>query len=70
MGNPGYQCPKCRNTEYEAGQFRAAGGFWTKVFDVQNRKFTTVTCSRCRYTEIYQADSSTLGSIFDFLANQ
>jgi len=52
---------------YETGEMRAAGGFWSKIFDVQGRRFSTVTCERCRYTEIYQADSSKLGSIFDFL---
>ncbi|HHS14274.1 MAG TPA: GTP-binding protein [bacterium] len=61
-----YRCAKCGNTQYETGEFRATGGFWTKVFDVQNKRFSTVTCSQCRYTEIYQADSSALGNIFDF----
>ena len=60
-----YNCPKCQNTQYETGQLRAAGGFWTKVFNVQSKKFTTVTCSNCRYTEMYHADSSKLGNIFD-----
>ena len=46
--------------------FRATGGIFARLFDVQNRKFTTVTCERCRYTEIYKAESSTLGNIFDF----
>ncbi|MFC1477210.1 zinc ribbon domain-containing protein [candidate division KSB1 bacterium] len=61
-----YQCPKCANTDYKLGEFRAAGGFVSKVFDVQNKKFTTVTCSQCTYTEIFQAESSMLGNIFDF----
>ena len=65
MNASGYQCPKCGGTEYETGEFRATGGFLSKLFDVQSRKFTTVTCTRCKYTEIYQADSSTLGNIFD-----
>lgn len=60
-----FRCPKCSNTEYELGEIRAAGGFWSKVFDVQGRKFTTVTCKRCKYTEIYKAESSMLGNIFD-----
>jgi predicted nucleic-acid-binding Zn-ribbon protein len=45
---------------------RATGGILTKVFDIQSKRFTTVTCERCRYTEIYKADSSMLGNIFDF----
>lgn len=61
-----YRCPKCEGTDYEVGQFRATGGIVTKIFDVQSRRFTTVTCERCRYTEMYKADSSMLGNIFDF----
>ncbi len=64
-----YQCPKCHNHEYDADVFRATGGGFAKLFDVQNRKFTTVTCTRCKYTEIYKADSSALGNIFDFFVS-
>jgi predicted nucleic-acid-binding Zn-ribbon protein len=48
---------------------RAAGGFWHKIFDMQNRKFSSVTCNRCHYTEFYAADSSKLGNIFDLFTN-
>ncbi len=64
-----YTCPKCQNSDYEVSEFRATGGFWSKVFDVQSKRFTTVTCQRCKYTEIYKADSSTLGNIFDLFTN-
>lgn len=64
-----YKFPKCSGSEYDVGEFRAAGGFFTKVFDVQSKRYTTVTCRRCRYTEIYQADSSALGNIFDLFTN-
>ncbi|MBN1212591.1 MAG: GTP-binding protein, partial [candidate division Zixibacteria bacterium] len=33
-----YRCPKCGNNTYELGEIRAAGGFWSKIFDVQGRK--------------------------------
>jgi len=66
MPDLNYRCPKCQSTEYETSQLRAAGGFLTKLFDIQSKRFTTVTCARCRYTELYQADSSMLGNIFDF----
>jgi len=39
-----YTCPKCKNTNYDIGEFRAAGGFLSKIFDVQSKRFTTVTC--------------------------
>lgn len=67
--NPNYTCPKCNFNRCEVGEIRAAGGFWSKIFDVQGKKFTTVTCARCSYTEFFKGDSSTLGNIFDFFTN-
>ena len=64
-----YTCPKCKNTNYDIGEFRAAGGFLSKIFDVQSKRFTTVTCRNCQYTEIYRASSSMLGNIFDLFTN-
>lgn len=61
-----YRCPKCESIEYETKELRGAGGFWTKVFDIQSSRFTAVICERCRYTELFHADSSMLGNIFDF----
>ena len=60
-----YACPKCGGTRYELGEIRAAGGFWSKIFDIQGQRFSTVICGYCRYTEIYHADQSKLGNIFD-----
>ena len=62
-----YSCVKCSGTDYETGQLRAAGGFWSKIFDIQSRKLTTVSCTKCGYTELYKGDSSMLGNVFDFL---
>lgn len=65
--NNNWKCPKCSNTNYETDLFQATGGTFAKLFDIQNKKFTTVTCTRCKFTEIYKASSSELGNIFDFL---
>ena len=64
-----YRCPKRDHTEYETGELRGAGGFWSKIFDVQGARFSRVTCGRCRYTEFFHADSSLLGNIFDLFTN-
>ncbi len=64
-----YTCPKCKNTNYDIGEFRATGAFLSKIFDVQSKRFTTVTCKNCQYTEIYRASSSMLGNIFDLFTN-
>jgi predicted nucleic-acid-binding Zn-ribbon protein len=69
MADFNFTCVKCGDTNYELGEIRTTGGFISKILDVQNKKFTTVTCRRCRYTEIYQADTSMLGNIFDFFTS-
>ena len=64
-----YTCPKCGGTGYRTSEFRATGSFLAKVFDVQGKKFSTVSCERCRYTELYAAESSMLGNIFDLFTD-
>ncbi len=61
-----YVCPKCGNRDYELDAFAATGGGFAKIFDVQNKKYTTVTCRQCKYTEIYKGSTSTLGNVLDF----
>lgn len=69
MQHENWYCPKCQNREFETDQFAATGGALTKFFNIQNKKFTTVSCSQCKYTEIYKADTSTLGNVLDFFGN-
>ena len=69
MQHSKWKCPKCANMSFETDRFRATGGGFAKIFDVQNKKFTTVSCTRCKYTEIYKAETSALGNIFDFFTN-
>ena len=69
MKHTKWSCPKCGNVDFETDEFRATGGFLAKIFDVQNKRFSTVTCSHCSYTEIYRTNSSTLGNVFDFFTN-
>ena len=49
----------CIITENETG----------KIFDIQNKKFTTISCGRCGYTELYKATSSTGWNILDLFTN-
>ena len=66
MDNLNYKCPKCGNRTYQTDEFRATGGIFSKIFDVQNKKYSAVTCDKCGFTEFYKRDSSTLGNVFDF----
>ena len=69
MQHENWQCPKCNFREFETDKFAATGGGLTKFFNIQNKKYTTVTCTQCKYTEIYKADTSTLGNVLDFFGN-
>ncbi len=69
MQHENWHCPKCGNHEFEAGQFAATGGGASKFFNIQNKKFATVTCTQCKYTEIYKTDTSTLSNVLDFFGN-
>jgi len=64
-----YVCAKCGNASFESEEIRTTGGRFSKIFDVQNKKFTAVSCTRCGYTELYKGKTSTIGNIFDFITN-
>jgi len=64
-----YVCPKCGNRQYEVDEMRATGGAFAKIFDVQNKKFTTISCTQCGYTELYKRTTSTFGNVIDFFTN-
>ena len=63
----GYICPKCGCRTYEHDQFQATGGNFAKLFDIQNKKFYTITCTRCGYTELYKEMSDGAMDVLDFL---
>ena len=69
MNNTQYVCPKCGCTSYEQDQFQATGDNLPKVFNVQNKRFYTVTCTSCGYTELYKGQTNTGMNILDFLMN-
>lgn len=70
MNQANYKCPKCGSTQYETGEMRATGSFWTKLFNVQNLTFITITCNACGYTELYKKTGDrTLENILDFFSN-
>jgi uncharacterized protein len=69
MNQKKYTCPKCGNKNYEIDEFRAVGGMFSKLFNVQNKKFTTISCTHCGYTDIFKKTTSTAGNIVDFFFN-
>jgi len=65
-----YQCPKCGGKKVEADEIRTTGAGFTKFFNIQNRRFTAVSCSNCGYTEFYKkTHSSGASNVLDFITN-
>ena len=65
MEKKNYDCPKCGCKKYESDHFKATGGNFAKMFDVQNKKFITISCKECGYTELYKSKGGL--NILDFL---
>lgn len=66
MSNQQWNCPKCGCNDFEQDQFQATGGTFAKLFDIQNKKFVTVSCIRCGYTEIYKRATDDAMNVLDF----
>ncbi|MFK4568156.1 zinc ribbon domain-containing protein [Enterococcus sp. UD-01] len=62
-----YVCEKCGNMHYVSDQFQATGGNFAKIFDVQNKKFITISCTKCGFTELYRSQTSDGWNVLDFL---
>ncbi len=60
-----FKCLRCGHSECEVGEIHVAGSVLSKVFDVEGTKFSSVTCGRCKHTELFRTDRSMLGNIFD-----
>ena len=70
MNQRSYVCPKCGGRKAEIDQIRTTGAGFTRYFNIQNRKFTAVSCSHCGFTEFYSGHrASGASSILDFLTN-
>lgn len=67
QGRIKYSCPKCGNRIADIGEIRITGSFLAKIFDIRNRRFTSVTCTKCRYTDFYHVPKKTIGEILDLV---
>ncbi|MEZ9594934.1 zinc ribbon domain-containing protein [Shewanella sp. 10N.261.52.F9] len=38
MQHDKWACPKCNQREFETGEIRVSGGFWSRIFDMQNKR--------------------------------
>ena len=65
-----YSCEKCKNSSYEQGKISTTGSGLSKFLNMQSNNSTTISCTKCGYTEIFKGKKSgALSSIFDVLTN-
>jgi len=68
MNAKSYLCPKCGGKKAEMDNIRTTGSGFTRYFNIQNRKFTAVSCAHCGFTEFYKANrTSGASNILDFI---
>ena len=69
MQNSNWKCQKCDGVEFEEDYIMTTGKGFSRFFNVQNRRFLTVTCSNCRLTDLYKSESNKWMNVMDFLGN-
>lgn len=62
-----FTCAKCGYNDYEVLDVSATSGMMSRMVNLQNRRFSAVSCRRCKYTEFYKTESGALRNIFDLL---
>ena len=65
MRHDNWKCPKCGNAEFETDVIRTTGDGLSRLFDIQNRKFTALSCANCQYTEFYRGATKTMDNVLD-----
>ena len=69
MENKTWHCPKDQTMKFEEDVVTMTGKSWSRFMNIQNRKFTAITCTKCQFTEFYKGTSKGLESVIDFLGN-
>lgn len=62
-----FTCAKCGHSDSEVNDMSTTSGMMSRMVNLQDRRFSAVTCLRCSYTELYKTSSSALHNVFDVL---
>jgi len=62
-----YACPKCGNHEFELGSVFMPGSLMAKIFNFEHRRFTSITCTKCKYTELYNLPKESIQYTLDLI---
>jgi predicted nucleic-acid-binding Zn-ribbon protein len=68
MTTKSFTCAKCGNKKADIDNIRTTGSGFTRYFNIQNRKFVAISCTKCGFTELYKADrTSGASNVLDFI---
>lgn len=62
-------CPKCESSAFTEDIVTMTGKSFSRFMNIQNRKFSAITCKECSFTEFYKGESKGWESVIDFLGN-
>jgi predicted nucleic-acid-binding Zn-ribbon protein len=60
-----YVCPKCGSKDFTTSTIWASRSIIAKFLDIQDRRYSTVTCSVCKYTELYHLPPKRLNEVLE-----
>ncbi len=64
-----FSCPECGGQSAETGAIRTTGAGLTRFLNMQNQRFTYISCSACGFCKFFKGKpSGPLGNILDLLA--
>jgi uncharacterized protein len=63
-----YKCPKCGSSQYDIGEIWTVGSSFARIFGFHDRRYTSVSCQNCFYTEFYKVPKKKIGETLNFLA--
>ena len=62
-------CPKCQNLTFTEDKITTTSGNLSRFLNVQNKRFLTITCDKCTYTEFYKTEVQGGEKVIDFFGN-
>lgn len=65
-----YLCPKCGGHEFEIGEVFMAGSAIAKIFNFEFKQFSTVTCTKCKSTELFKIPKKEIQNLLDFMISK
>ena len=65
-----FSCPECGGNNAETGAIRTTGAGLTRFLNLQNQRFSYISCTACGFCKFFKGKpSGKLGNLLDILSN-